>query len=300
LPYSVFGFPGKNGGKASTEVVFSRARAFSYDTVIPSGSMVSAGGLNFLTTAAGVILSGTTESAPITVTAEEIGDKYNISAGTIKTIASVLPADVVAVNNPAVATGGENAEDWAAYTDRFADYIIGLQRTNSSGLLSGLTNLVRSMGIEEHFPPLDGIWNITLYLEDGSGGMTADTIAEAKRIIDGNITKGIGSYRAPGINVRYKTPQNIPITVEATVRTERDVANEVDQSIIENQVKDELRKYINSKKIGEHVQVDDLTVLLKRLTSLSKVKITLPESDIEVKADQIARFQSANVMVETK
>jgi len=297
LPYSVFGFPRKEGTKASVDVVFARSKPFAFDTPIPTGTAVKAGNLKYITTEPGVVLSGEIDTAPIPASAEFVGDKYNTPANTIKTILSILPADIVAVNNPAAATGGENAEDWATYTDRFADHIIGLQRTNSAGLTTSLSNLVRSMGIKEHFPPLNGLWNMTFYLEDCSGGMTPEDLAKAKRIIDGNIAKKIGGYRAPGVSVRYDTPENIPITIDATVHMKRDIANEVSQSIIEDEVKDELRKYINNRKIGEPVQIDDLTVLLKRLPNLSNVKIITPSSDIEIDEDQIARFQSATVQV---
>jgi hypothetical protein len=44
-----------------------------------------------------------------------------------------------------------------------------LQRANGYGFVSALTetHLVRSVHIDEHFPPLDTIWDMTVYLEDG-------------------------------------------------------------------------------------------------------------------------------------
>jgi len=304
LPYSVFGFEKKEGQKAGVDVVFSRSKPFAYDTAIPAGTIVSAGGLNFTTTEAGAVLSGAVNSEPIVASAEKRGDKYNVPASAVKVIKSVLPSDIIGVNNPAMAAGGENAEDWTAYVGRFADYIVGLQHTNTAGFLSGLTDIIRSMGVEEHFPPLDGIWNVTLYLEDGSGGMTNDDLAKAKSIIDGNMAKRIGGYRAPGVNIRYRTPEKIPVTVSATVRTERDIASEANLSVVETQVKDELRKFINGLRIGESVCTSDLTVALRRLPSLSDAHISFPasdkiENDIIIGKNQIARFQEADVTVET-
>jgi uncharacterized phage protein gp47/JayE len=301
LPYSIFGFTMKEGVKASTRVVFSRSKPFSYETPIPAGTIVAAGGLNFLTTRAGAVGAGETDSVPVTASAREVGEKYNVGIGTIKTIVSTLPADIVTVNNPDPATGGEDAEDWAAYADRFADHIIGLQRTNSSGLLSGLNSghLIRSMSVDEHFPPLDGIFNLTLYLEDGSGGMTMDALAEARRIIDGNIAKGIGGYRAPGLKVRYLAPGIIPVTTHITVETERDIANEVDESVVANEVKDAVRKFINAMKIGKSVLISDLIVVLKRLPSLSNARVTYPANDITIQPNQIARYADCIVTVVT-
>jgi hypothetical protein len=301
LPYSVFGFRVKDGVKASTRVILSRSKPVSYETPVPAGTIVSGGGLKFLTTEAGAVLSGEKESEPIPESAHNAGDQYNIDAGTIQTIHSTLPADIVAVTNPDPATGGENAEDWAAYMDRFADYIIGLQRTNSSGLLSALNggHLIRSLSIDEHFPPLDGIWNMTLYLEDGSGSMTPDALAEAKRIIDGNIAQNIGGHRAPGVNIRYLTPEITPVTLGVTVETERDIAVEVDESVVASAVLEAARTYINGLKIGKSVLISDLIVVLKRLTCLSDVKITYPANDIIIQTNQIVRYEHCAVTVVT-
>jgi hypothetical protein len=302
LPHSVFGFQMKEGVRASAEVIFSRSRSFSYDSPIPAGTIVSAGGLNFVTVEASAVGSGQIDSPPVIVTAQEVGDNYNVSAGAIKTVVSVLSADIVTVNNPAGAVGGENSEDWAAYTDRFADFILGLQRTNSSGLLSGLNSgrLIRSMSIDEHFPPLDGLWNMTLYLEDGSGGMAPEAFADAKRIIDGNIAKGIGGYRAPGINIRYLPPDIVPVTLRITVAMRGTIVNEVDTPVVENEVKEAIRNYINGLKIGEHLLLSALIVVLKRLNSLSNVRPTFPLEDIIINPNQIVRYKDCDVQVETE
>jgi uncharacterized phage protein gp47/JayE len=301
LPYSIFNFQMKNGVRASTQIVLSRSKPFSYDTPLPAGTIVAAGGLKFLTTESGRVLSGEIDSDPISAIAQNVGDSYNVSAGAVKTIISTISADIVTVNNPAAATGGENAEDWADYMDRFADYIIGLQRTNNAGILSALNSghLIRSMNMEEHFPPLYGIWNMTLYLEDGSGGMTPEALDEAKSIVDGNISQGIGGYRAPGINIRYLAPEIIPVTLHITVETERDIVNEIDESVVANEVIEAMRKYINGLKIGKSVLISDLIVVIKRLSSVSNVKITYPISDITVESNNIARYEDCIITVNT-
>jgi uncharacterized phage protein gp47/JayE len=297
LPYSIFNFSMKEGEKASTEVVLSRSKPFSYETPIPAGTIVAAGTVNFLTTQAASVRSGEKDSLPVSAIAQNVGDRSNVAAGAIKTIVSTLPADIVKVSNPGPATGGENAEDWAAYAARFADFILGLQRTNNTGILTGLTNLVRSMGIVEHFPPINGIWNMTLYLEDGSGSMTPEALAESKRIIDGNIAAAVGGYRAPGINIQYLMPEIVPVTTNIIVTTERDIASEVDQSVIVNEVKEAVQKFINGKKIGESILISDLIVVLKRLSSLSNVHIPYPEHDIMIIGNQIVRYEDCIVTV---
>lgn len=299
LPYSVFNFQMKNGLKASARVVFSRSKPYSYDTTIPTGTIVSAGSYNFFTTEAGTVPAGETSSAPVAVSAQSIGEKYNAGAGMIKTIVSTISADVVSVNNQDAATGGADAEDWGAYMDRFAEYILGLQRTNGYGFLSGLTqgHLVRSMQIDEHFPPLDNIWNMSVYLEDGSGGMTDDALSEVKNIIDGKMTPSNGGYRAPGINIRYLTPEIVPITLDIEVKVERDVVNDIDESVVVFEVIEAITKFVNSLKIGEEVKRSDIIIVLKRISYVGDAKITFPLENVPINTHQTARYEDCAVTV---
>jgi hypothetical protein len=296
LPYSVFGLRPKDGVKASTKIVLSRSKPFPYETSIPAGTIVSAGGLNFITTESVIVGANEKDSPSVLVTAEKIGDKYNVPKGAIKTIVSTLSADIVKAENQESAEGGKESEDWTSFINRFGEYILGLQRTNGSGLRTGLKDLIRSMGIEEHFPPLD-IWNMTFYLEDGSGSMSPQDLAEAKRIIDGNIVKGVHGYRSPGISIRYLPPEIIPVTVHVTVKKNKDIASD-DLNDIKNEVINEVKKYINGLIIGESVQRSDLTVLLKRLSTVRDVEITFPTANIEIDPNsQIARYFDCIVTV---
>ena len=58
LPYSIFGFRQEEGARASTQIVLSRSKPFSYETTIPAGTIVAAGSLNFLTSQVGAAASG--------------------------------------------------------------------------------------------------------------------------------------------------------------------------------------------------------------------------------------------------
>jgi uncharacterized phage protein gp47/JayE len=299
LPYSVFGFQMKSGLKASARVVFSRSKPYAYETTIPTGVMVAAGALQYVTTEPGTVPAGETSSVPVSVSAQGIGARYNLPAGTIKTIVSTLSADIAAVHNPDAATGGTDSEDWGKYMERFAEYILGLQRTNRYGFLSGLTagHLVRSLQIEEHFPPLDNLWNMTVYLEDGSGGMSAEAMAEAKAIIDGQGTAAHGGYRAPGINIRYLTPEIVPITLHVHVTVDRDIVNDRDESVVVSEVKDTVQKSINAMHIGEAVKRSDIIMVLRRLYYVSDADVLSPTETMGITNRQIARYEACIVSV---
>ena len=292
LPYSVFGFEMKEGQRAGVDVVFSRARPFAHETPIPAGTAVSAGALQFTTTASGLIKAGEVDSQPIPAIAGEAGEKGNVPADSITTIASMLNADVIKVNNPKKADGGKDAEDWASYIDRFSDYILGLGRTNKSGILTTLTqaDIVRSMRVVEHFPPLHGIYNMTLYMEDGSGGMDNDKLAAAKKLVD--------ETRPPGINIRYSEPEIIRVSVDLRINPQRAAARNTASVFFETEAAQAVQDYANSLKIGEPFLLAGLIVALKTKPVLDNVRITSPENDILVKTGQIIRYGSCNVTVE--
>jgi hypothetical protein len=298
LPYSIFGFNKKEGLKASVKLAFSRAKPYSYETTIPVGATAAAGGLKFHTTELGAVPSGAVDSDEISAIAEAIGEKYNVGPQSIKTLITALPSDIIAVSNAESATGGVDSEDWGAYIDRFADYILGLSRTNGHGFLSGLTetHLVRSLQIDEHFPPLDNIWNMTVYLEDGSGGMTDEAITQAKAKIDGNRTKANGGYRAPGIHVRYLAPEKIPVNLNILVTVTQDVINDMGESLVAYEVGEAVKKFINSLLIGQSVLISDLVVALRRMSYILDAKMP-DQENITISTRQIARFESCNVTV---
>jgi len=232
-----------------------------------------------------------------------------------------LPPDIEKVANDAEATGGANAEDWGMFIARFADYVFGLQRTNMSGLRKAVaeSGVVRSMNIVEHFPPLVGApaykdigddalyWNMTLYLEDGTGGISPENIDKVKKIIDGEIENNIPGYRVPGINIRYMPPTNVEISVKVIAEVDRDFSEELDRSVIRKLVKDVVKAHINNLKIGESFCSSDLLVVLKGLSYLNDVhiveQIPPPENadgntgDIHIAPDEIARYADKSCFV---
>jgi hypothetical protein len=299
LPYSIFGFERKKGQRASTTLIFSRTKAMSYESTIPDGTIVSASGLKFITTDSGRILSGSIESTEIPAIAEKVGEEYNIGAGSVNTIVSILASDIVSVNNSNSATGGVAVESWQDYVARFADYIIGLQRTNEAGFRDALTRgyVVRSLSIVEHFPPLDDIWNMTVYLDDGSGGISDLGKKLVKEMIDGDGTPENGGYRAPGINIRYLSPEKEFIDLVINVTTVQDVTNEIDESIVIADVQKKTKEFIDGLKIGESLILSDLIVVLRRIAYLDDVEIESPEENIPILKYKIARYRNCAVNV---
>lgn len=303
IPYSVFDFQQKQGQKASVNVVFSRSSALDTVSTIPSGTRVSNGSLVFITTQVATIAVGDTDSNSVGATAEEVGLKYNVPADTIKTIESNLSAEITEVNNPYKATGGTDAETQTQMLRRFKYMINGLQGSNRYGIMAGVLGIegVRSVGIEEHFPPKSDIYNATVYVDDGTGRLTDDLKNKCSDIINGNDTESNPGLRAAGINIDIQAASIIEVQIKGTVYIYR-----AEQARVENEVQTKLQEYINGLGIHENVVLSSIIVLLRQLSGIvdvSGIQLKANEEtgwvsdNIEIGINQIARFSSESITV---
>lgn len=295
LPYSIFSFSKKTGVKASGTVVFSRTKALSFDSIIPIGTMLKSGQLRFLTSETGKILANSLVSGNVKIKADKTGAKYNVSENTVTTIESVLSSDIVSVSNSEKIVGGRDEESEASRDLRFQDYIKGLQGTNKYGLKSALLSLasIRSISITEHFPPIDDIYNATIYIDDGTGNAPQAVQDEAFNIIDGDGTASNPGRRAAGINIRTMAPVIVPIDIDLKIKTYR-----VESALAVSETEDKIKDFINNLLIGENLTLTTLILLLRRTAYIKDVEIIAPITNITIADNQIARFSSINIVVE--
>lgn len=297
LPYSVFSFDKKQGVKAVGKVVFSRSKPYAFDTPISSGTVVKSGDLRYLTTASGIVPANSLVSLPIPIAAEKAGVKFNVSPNTITILESVLSSDIVSVNNPLKVAGGQDEESEANRDLRFQDYIKGLQGTNRYGLKSALLELesVRSISLVEHFPPVDNIYNMTLYIDDGTGNAPEAVLEEALSLINGDGTASNPGRRAPGVNVRVLAPTIVPVSFDITIKTYR-----AENNIAISDSTEKIREYIDGLLIGEDVVLTTIVLLLRRISYIRDVQIITPLQNIVISDNQIARFGAATIIVEAQ
>jgi len=294
IPYSLFGFERKRGLYANGTVIFKRSVARPAQSIIPKGTKVSGGGYSFTTTEAGSISVDGTESVPITVIADNAGRASNVAAGVINTIDSVIPADVVEVTNPYALSGGTDQETDAEYKERFRIYINGLSGTNSFAIKSAAlsVNAVRSVSTQNHKPPYKNIYNMSIYVDDGSGGATEETIEAVRRAIEGDDTDANHGHLAPGINIRVLSPTAIPVHIEMTVSIyamDTDEAHERIRSIV--------YRYINGLTIGKPVVLSEIITKVMTLNYVKDVAISFPQENITPAINQIARVGTIKITV---
>jgi uncharacterized phage protein gp47/JayE len=294
LPYSPFGMTKKSGLYASGTVVFSRESALTTETVIPKGTVVSGNGLSFTTTEAGTIAADAKDSDEINVTAAAAGSDYNIAASIINGIDSIVPADVVTVTNNSAFTGGTDEETDADFEARFTNYINGLSGTNSYAIKNAAlsVNAVRSVSIQNHKPPYKDIYNMTVYVDDGSGGASETTLDAVKLAVEGDGTATNQGHIAPGINIRVIAPTVVPVNVAMNI----DVKN-VDSEDAETEITEIITSYVNGKTIGEEVVLSELITKVMALNYVTDCTITNPTANVVPDINQIARIGTCTLTI---
>ena len=299
IAYSVFDFEKKTGTNASVNVVFYRGKKGSNAVTILRGTKISDGSYTFITTENAVIQSNQISSNPVAATAEKTGASYNLAANTITTIESVVPGEVVEVNNPSKAYGGSDGENDTQMLARFKTYINGLQGTNYYGLKAGVLAIggVRSVGIDEHFPPKNNIYNLTVYVDDGTGNLTDSLKETIQKKIDGEQTSENPGLRAAGIQVDVQGATNVPITISVTCKTYR-----TEDSYAVSEIKQTLEEEINRLGINENVVWTTIILALRKISyvkDVTNLMINGASDNISINVDQIARFEKATVKVES-
>ncbi|GMO65629.1 MAG: hypothetical protein Ta2A_13690 [Treponemataceae bacterium] len=297
LPYSVFGYKALPGNRASGRVVFSLVESATYDTIIPNGIALSAGSLTFITTDRVVIPAGESSSAPVNITADDIGSAYNLPAGAISIINGQVPNNVDSVTNPEETVGGSDKELWNNFVIRFNDYIVGLQRTNRSGIRSLIVDsgTARSVGIVEHFPAKNDIYNATIYVEDGSGDMPPIGLDAVKLLVEGDDTAEHPANKAVGLNYWYAPPVKIPLSFAIVCAINAKKAVDISVDELKSQLVQVLREYVNALKIGESFYPANVITLFKSNGYINDVMINSPAEILLDKEDSIFRFNSADI-----
>jgi uncharacterized phage protein gp47/JayE len=262
IPYAFFEFKRKPGQKAAGTVVFSRSGVFDVQTVIPAGTLVSGNGKNYTTTAAGYIAAGDMRSNGIPIIAEAAGKDCNLIPYAINAIGSVLSSDVVSVENPNPITGGTDIETDEQFDGRFKLFINGLSGTTEYAIRAAALNVesVRYVSIKTHNPPLNNIYNMSIYVDDGSDSASESIMAAVKLAVEGDGTEQNQGHLAPGINIRVLPPMVVPVNLSIIIYT-----YQVDIEDARVEIQTALAAYINSLTIGSSVLLSEIISVLMKI-----------------------------------
>jgi len=195
-----YGIIRKPGTKAKTTLIFSGVDG----TVIPAGkAFLTASGLEFITDKDVTIEQGT---ATVTATAAEIGDAYNVAAGTINKQYVNISGLTSITNTPA--TGGTNPETDAALVKRL---YLHLQSPATSGNVAHYRQWaleVPGCGDAKVFPLWNGPGTVKVLVVDENKQPATETLIQ-------EIEEHIESLRPIGAKVTVVSAISKSINVSA-------------------------------------------------------------------------------------
>lgn len=200
-----YGITRKPGTTASAIIIFTGTDG----TIIPKDTVfLTADGLEFITSEAATIIDGT---ASVLAHATEVGEKYNVAAGTItQQIVSISGLSSV-TNEEAV--GGTDPESDSSLVARLYAY---LQKPASSG------NVYH---YEQWALEVDGVGAVKVVpLWNGAGTVKVLIVGPDKGPVDetvvANCAEHIENYRPIGATVTVVSAEGLSINVSATVELE--------------------------------------------------------------------------------
>jgi uncharacterized phage protein gp47/JayE len=155
-------------------------------------------------------------------------------------------------------------------------------------------NDVRSVGIEEYFPP-QGIYNFRVYVDDGTGGLTTESRNVILDLINGTDTESNPGLRAAGVNVDVQAavPKSVVITLTATIFR-------AEEARVRSDITTKLQEYVNGLGIHENVILSSIIVLMKQIagvTDVSGVLLNSESDNINIGNNEIARFTSVDITI---
>jgi uncharacterized phage protein gp47/JayE len=293
LAFSVFSIQKHEAQYATGSCTFSRSVTTS-TAIVPLGTQVSTSGGVIYETQETATMGEGVSSITVPVKAVDSGKSGNVPAGTIVVIISGL-SGVDFVTNQSSVGGGVNEETDAEYLLRFKTFLLGLGKSNRWGIIYAalLNPSIRSASLVEHFPPKNGFYNFTLYLDDGSGTVSPETIETVAAIVDGNGTTDSPGYRAAGINADYLAPTSVPVDVTGTVV----VSFAVDLSEAKAILETITLAHLNAKTIGEDVVRAQIQKVILNNPWVLDLDITVPVANIAIGQNQIARAGTISLTV---
>ena len=133
---------------------------------------------------------------------------------------------------------------------------------------------------------------MSVYVDDGSGGASEETIAAVKLAIEGDGTELHQGHLAPGVNVRVLPPQTVPVNFKIIVYVYR-----ADIVGAETEIKRVIAEYVNSLTIGKSLIISDIIARIRALPFTRDVEILSPTENGNIGSDQIFRLGSTDIEI---
>ena len=128
--------------------------------------------------------------------------------------------------------------------------------------------------------------------DDGSGSITAELIAEIRKVLDGDPSDFINypGCRAAGITINIVDPTVIPISVIIEIQR---IGTLSDIDEIKTAVQSAIENYINTRQLGQDVVRNEIIALAKKAhPAIYDVILTFPSENVSIDDMYIPRTGS--------
>lgn len=292
----------RNQSVASTgTVTFTGADS----TLIPEGTLVASGDIQFTTDFEGFLI---TVDVDIAVTAVELGTDSNVPATTIDTLINPI-FGIDSITNDDATTGGQDEETDSELRSR---YFLTLQTGGKATLDAIRSDILQVTGVRTA-TIIENVTNVT----DGDGRPPhsfesvvdgGDDTAVAQAILDskaagidtfGSVTEIVQDDSGTDRTINFSRPVEFDIWVNITVTTSANYPVDGD-----DQVNDAIVDFINALLIGDDVVVTQLIAesftiagVIDSFVEISDDNITFDTTNIVIDDDEKAQTDSGKVVV---
>ena len=262
------------GVKASGVVRLSAENVPASDIYIPEGTRVATatgiGGSKFvfLTVTDAILLAGNTY-VDVVVQAENVGSDYNVAAGSVIIIESVIQGINYCSNLEAIA-GGTDTETDSQLRSRIPLYLSGLKR----GTKESLESAARSVSGIIDALVIDGeTAGTAIVIVAGDGGEITEPMLD-------DVEKICEEYKGAGIQLAIYPATNVDVNCTFNLYLMPEAVSETVKAAAENAVKD----YLDGLGIGETAKLSQVISLIMLTDGVNNAKAILLDggtSDIE-------------------
>lgn len=260
---------------------------------IISGNQVTIDELVYQTQEEGLLQAGKASSGYIRTECLQTGKTGNMKARGIDTLngkgyinSPVIGADYV-VNDSAF-SGGYNEESELERQHRFQKRVQGMGSGRATSIEADILEItgVRSCKVFESYPQRG---TNTIFVDDGSGVISAELEIQIYKIIDGD-PDDVENYPGKGVagivNV-LAVPETVPVGISLVVYR---LSGNSDIENITTTVQSAIETYVNTRKQGEDVIVSEVVRIAKNShPAVYDVVISVPSTNVVIEENQVPR-----------
>lgn len=256
----------KSGTKAIGKVTFSLEYALDSNVSIPSGTVVSTQGenpLRFVTKNYGFIAKGKTY-VELSVEAELVGEKYNVSKGTVTALVSQVPS-IYSVTNLDSFTGGEDKEN----DEQLRNRLMYIYKHHNNG-----TNIAFYKSLAES---MDGVYSVGIVPKNRGVGTVDIFISKKGEVADSDLVSTVQKTIAKEREVNVSIVVQSATASYVNVGVKLELENGYSYTDIKNECEKVIKDYVTTLGVGGSFY---LSRVAKQVQSIEGIKRFLFDYDI--------------------